>query len=157
MIFIGIDPGKSGGIVALGEDGTVEAFTPMPETDADVYDFLRSCGQSARAALEFVRSSPQMGVTSAFTFGRGYGALRMALYAAGIPYDEVLPRTWQKALGIVYPSKSPDRVKKGITKARAQELFPRFPRMTHALADAFLLAEYARRMMIRTEVEEHLL
>ncbi len=136
-LFIGIDPGVSGGIAALRPDGDVALVAKMPETERDVLDLLTGLSD-ARAVLEFVRSSPQMGVTSAFTFGRGYGALRMALIAARIPFDEVLPVKWQTALQC--------RTKgvKDVTKRRAQELFPAV-RVTLWNADALLLAEYARR------------
>lgn len=137
MLYIGIDPGKGGGIAVL-EDGVVESCIPMPKTDRDVYDFLRDCGCLSKAMLEFVRSSPQMGVTSAFTFGQGYGALRMALCAIDIAFDEVTPQKWQRGMGCL------SKGDKNVTKRRAQELFPKV-KVTHAIADALLLAEYCRR------------
>jgi hypothetical protein len=99
--------------------------------------------------IERVWSSPQMGVVSAFKFGRGVGVLHMALIAAGIPFDEVTPQRWQKEMGCLSP-RGKTRVEfgtkdKNITKRRAQALFPAVTKMTHAIADALLIAEYARR------------
>ena len=139
MVFIGIDPGVGGGIAAVSDDGVVIVTHKMPTTDRDVLDVVIGIGGSSRAMLEFVRSSPQMGVTSAFTFGSGYGRLRMALVAVGIPFDEVTPLTWQKALGCRTHGD------KNVSKGRAQELFPTVT-VTHAIADALLIAEYARRV-----------
>lgn len=141
MIYIGIDPGVEGGIAWTDDDGLDPQCAKMPQTDRDVFELLRDVGclgSSCRAVLEFVRASPQMGVVSAFTFGCGYGGLRMALAATGIPFDHVLPRKWQGAMGCL------SRGDKNVTKRRAQELFPH-AKVTHAVADALLLAEYCRR------------
>lgn len=144
MIFIGIDPGLSGGIVMLQGDGIPLRYVKMPATERDVFDLLNEVQSpaGAHAVLEFVRSSPQMGVSSAFTFGRGYGGLRMALVAVGIPFDEVTPRKWQQAMGCL------TKGDKNVSKRRAQELFPAIT-VTHALADALLIADYCRRVNMR--------
>jgi hypothetical protein len=135
--YIGIDPGASGGIAAIDASGAVVLVTKMPDTERDIYDLLCSL-TGGRAVLEFVRSSPQMGVTSAFSFGRSYGGLRMALLAAGVPFDEVTPQKWQGAM------RCRTGGDKNISKGRAQELFPAV-RITLANADALLLAEFCRR------------
>lgn len=106
-------------------------------TERDVLDLLQSYGE-ARAVLEFVRTMPKQGIVSAFTFGRGYGGLRMALVAARIPFVEVVPRKWQGALGCL------TKGDKNVSKRKAQELFPNI-KVTHTIADALLLAEYCRR------------
>ncbi len=142
--YIGIDPGLSGGIATLSDAGSVLFVTKMPETERDVYDaILNAVGITSavdgRAALEFVRSSPQQGVTSAFSFGRGYGGLRMALTVACVSFDEVTPQKWQKAMQCL------TRGDKNVSKRRAQELFPHV-KITHAIADALLLATYIRRV-----------
>jgi crossover junction endodeoxyribonuclease RuvC len=138
--FIGIDPGVGGGIAVVGKKGNVVSAVKMPETERDVLDVIRGYGSNAETIgiLEHVSASPQMGVVSAFTFGRGYGALRMALTAAGIPFDEVTPQVWQKRLSCR------SHGDKNVTKRRAQELFP-LVKVTHANADALLIAEYGRR------------
>lgn len=142
MIYIGIDPGISGGIAKLNQDGSVFAIEKMPPTDVDVFDTIRCPKEGgsghARACLERVSASPQMGVTSAFTFGKGYGGLRMALAGAGISFDEVTPQKWQKAMQCLTAGD------KNVSKRRAQQLFPQV-KVTHAIADALLIAEYCRR------------
>jgi len=145
MLHIGIDPGVNGGIV-FRDDSRVVCMAAMPKTDADVFALLtehQTRVPFCRAMIERVHSSPQMGVVSAFTFGRGVGALHMALHAAYIPFDEVSPRTWQKAMGVIYPKDSTQTQRKNLAKARAQQLFPT-EHITHATADALLLAEYCR-------------
>ena len=138
-LHIGIDPGLSGGVAFVPESGTPWAHK-MPETDRDLIDLLRDSINlfDARAVIELVHSSPQMGVKSAFTFGEGYGRLQMALTAVGIPYERVRPAVWQKAMGCL------TKGDKNVSKRRAQELFPAI-KVTHAIADALLIGEYARR------------
>ena len=89
--------------------------------------------------VEKVASSPQMGVTSAFTFGKGYGFLCGILTALGVPWEQVTPQKWQKAMGCLSGGD------KNKTKARAQQLFPNL-KITHAVADALLIAEYCKRV-----------
>lgn len=138
QLIIGIDPGKSGGIAFFFEQGPV--VYPMPETMTDTMDLLLGEDLSrAFAYIEKVHSSPQMGVTSAFTFGQGYGALLMLLTCKGIPFEQVTPQKWQKAMGCM------SKGDKNVTKRRAQELFPGL-KVTHATADALLIGEYGRRI-----------
>lgn len=146
MMFIGIDPGKAGGIAFVSDQPGWEPFAiKMPATERDLLVALcpilptQFDSRPARAVLELVRATPQMGVVSAFTFGQGYGAIRMALAASGIPFDEVTPPVWQRVMQCRTGGD------KNISKRRAQELFPALT-ITHAIADALLLAEYGRRM-----------
>ena len=138
-LHIGVDPGINGGIAFIPSTGTPWAHK-MPETDKDLMDLLRDATSiaPAKALIELVHSSPQMGVKSAFTFGEGYGRLQMALTAMGIPYERVRPAMWQKAMGCL------TKGDKNVSKRKAQELFPDI-KVTHAIADALLIAEYNRR------------
>ena len=138
-LYIGIDPGLSGGVAFIPKSGEPWAHK-MPETDRDLIDLLRDSTRDmeARAMLELVHSSPQMGVKSAFTFGEGFGRLQMALTALGVPYERVRPAVWQKAMGCL------TKGDKNVSKRRAQELFPTL-KVTHAIADALLIGEFARR------------
>lgn len=159
MFYIGIDPGVSGGIAILDDSGKVIEIHKMPETNRDILVLFGAAHPGvpripARAVLERVSASPQMGTVSAFTFGKGYGGLRMALAAGQIPYDEVAPLKWQNAMGCAQPRRAPGEPKKkiggkdkNISKRRAQELFPA-EWVTHSIADALLLAEYCRRKAV---------
>ncbi len=150
MLFLGIDPGVSGGVAYVDECGVCLMACKMPETPADVLALLRAAppggvtdialGQR-RACLERVHSMPDQGHVGAFTFGRGYGHLEAFLIALGIPYDNPTPQTWQKVM------ECRSGGDKNVTKRRAQQLFPlwRHP-ITHAIADALLIAEYCRRV-----------
>ena len=149
--FIGIDPGAGGGIVRLGPRGTVLDCIKMPTTEADVwewfskFDGIQLGGEDAKAVIEKVHAMPKQGVSSTFKFGCGYGGLRMALIAAGIPFDQVTPQAWIKALAIPPKKKTESKTQwKNRLKAHAQQLFPQ-EKVTLATADALLIAEYCRR------------
>lgn len=143
--IIGIDPGANGAIAWITNGKP--CVEKMPDTLQDLWELFGSITHSLmpvderyfKAYIEQVASSPQMGVVSAFSFGRGYGNLEMALTAAGIPFERVRPQVWQKSLGCL------TKGDKNITKRKAQELFPSL-KATHWSSDALLIAEYGCRM-----------
>lgn len=152
-IYIGIDPGKSGGLVALDENGKVVQVTSMLETNREVLDwFMQFEGEQIVGYLERVGgySSGVEGFfspPSAFKFGAGYGALEMALTAARIRYENPMPQKWMKALGVPPRKKVNKKYVESKTeyknrlKAIAQRLFPAI-KVTLAIADALLIAYY---------------
>jgi hypothetical protein len=157
MYFIGLDPGVSGGIAMIDWTGVPTDIIKMPETEKDLLDFLRglNCpipgGKTSRAVLEKVHGGiagtggRRQGAAGMFTYGRNYGSILMGLTAAGIAFDLVAPQTWQKVVGVAYPKGSTQTERKNLSKRRAQQLFPSIT-VTHAIADALLIAEYCRRI-----------
>jgi Holliday junction resolvasome RuvABC endonuclease subunit len=139
MTIIGIDPGKNGAIAWI--ENRKPCVEKMPDTLQDLWELIQDIQSNGprHAFIEQVHSSPQMGVKSAFTFGQGFGQLEMALTAAGISFERVRPQVWQKSLGCM------TKGDKNITKRKAQELFPEI-KITHAIADSLLIAEYGRRL-----------
>jgi crossover junction endodeoxyribonuclease RuvC len=139
--YIGIDPGKSGGIAVLTGSSVETQY--LSATEADVWSFLYGLStwpdrEDSYAYIEKVHSMPRQGVASTFKFGQSYGFLRGILVAIRIPFEEVTPQAWQKAMGCM------SRGDKNVTKAKAQQLFPKVT-VTHAIADALLIAEFCRR------------
>lgn len=151
MLYIGVDPGASGGIAALLEDGRIYRLEKMPATDVDVLMLLEAIvGERddrvivAHAVLERIaawRGCP-MGPSTILKLAAHWGALQMALAACGIPYDVVQPQKWQAGMGCLTAGD------KNVSKRRAQALFPGVT-ITHATADALLMAEYCRRQRSR--------
>lgn len=141
MIILGIDPGASGAIASFqpGEPQPVETIK-LTATERDIADFLGiRVFAHAFAYLERVHAFPKQGVSGVFTFGQSYGFLRGLLVGLELPFEEVTPQRWQKAMGCM------SKGDKNVTKARAQQLFPEI-KITHAIADAILIAEYGRRL-----------
>ncbi len=149
--YWGIDPGKNGGIAIICNN-RVYAY-PIPDTDLDLWRIFEAhkSGDN-RAVIEYVRSSPQMGVTSAFTFGRNFGKWEGFLTAALIPFEDIRPQVWQKGLHLTPRKKhtksrmvkckkgknkgnmveqkyggETDTMFKKRVKAKAQQIFPDLP------------------------------
>lgn len=154
-LFIGVDPGKQGGLVCLGNK-IIRSATPMPSSERDVWDWFSHISRhhSPIAVIERVHAMPKQGVSSTFKFGWGYGGLRMALTAAGIPFEDEPPQTWIRALSIPPKKKTENNSQwKERLRAKAQQLFPTLPLWKEpnskgkqlAVADALLIAEFCRR------------
>lgn len=144
-LHLGIDPGASGGIAFIPDNNPAKAWAvKMPDTFADVWDVFHEMDHGdwidykIHACIERVHSMPGQGVASSFKFGQGFGHLEMALTAARIPFTYVTPQKWQKEMQCLTGGD------KNVSKARAQQLFPHI-KITHALADALLIAEFCRR------------
>ena len=169
MHFCGIDPGLSGGIALIDGAGRVITCGKMPDTERglwrvlleiadshDVVAMLEQLGGMPRrprterchkCGASRTTSAPLQSPTTMLKMGTNYGQLRMGLVAAGIRFDEVLPRRWQASFGLVFSSgRFTATQKKNKHKAKAEHLFPGVE-ITHAIADALLIAEYCRRTM----------
>ncbi len=81
---------------------------------------------------------PKQGVTSSFTFGKNYGFLIGLLTAIQIPFKFVTPQQWQKGMQCL------TKGDKNVSKSAAQRLWPKV-KVTHAIADSMLIAEYGRK------------
>jgi hypothetical protein len=145
--LIAIDPGGNGGIVVYSlKTKEVVEVKKMPETPGELLSFLRIYSFSARCYLEKVGGMPNNGGSRAFTFGRGFGHLEMALLACRIPVVEVTPQKWQKALQLGNKGRRTETQWKTKLKERAEQLFPEVGKITKATSDALLILEYARLM-----------
>lgn len=152
IVYLGIDPGVSGGIVAITLGSVIKA-SAMPETEAEIWELISShshpFGDRTFAVIEqvggYVGGVGQPG-SAMFSFGKSYGGLLMALTAARIPYATVIPQTWQSDLGVSKKKKTESKTAwKNRLKARACELFPH-EKITLKTADAFLIAKYCQRL-----------
>ena len=153
--YIGIDPGEHGAIATVSDD-TLAKAVKMPATERDVWEALKQITEDRYCFVALEKVGPargkdgrKQGVSSAFKFGMGYGVLRGCLVASGLPREDVLPRRWQQEFGLVFPASMDLTLtkKKNRHKAKAQQLFPHL-KIIHAIADALLIAEYARRKQL---------
>lgn len=140
--FIGIDPGVSGGFAIIEthaesmlQPPAFKCIEPVPFGCLEAFATHISCYGQACILLEKVHSSPQMGVSTAFKFGKVCGQIEGVLAAYEYAPIEVTPQTWQSALNCRTGGD------KKITHALAKKLFPDV-KITHATADACLIAYY---------------
>jgi len=162
MISVGIDPGKSGAIVALEDDDSVLLCEDMPtlpvdksKKDYNVPEMSRMLselmGGDAQifVVLERSQAMPKQGVTSTFKIGMGYGIWLGILGSLHTPYVTVRPAEWAKVILKGQPGKGKER-SLGLVSGRLPNL-PLVPDGCRAprdgRADAACLALYGRRLL----------
>lgn len=151
MDIIGIDPGLTGAIARFNGETLVVEDIPIVEatkgTDIN-YDGLRDImnlmfAGADHAYIEQVGAMPKQGVSSTFKFGKGFGAVIMAVVFLEIPRTMVSAVKWKLELGL-----NADKEK---SRKRALELFPKYAHMfarkkDNGRAEASLLAWFGYRM-----------
>jgi len=143
--YMGIDPGKMGGIAIIHPDGAEAWRYPGDVVEAAaIVRGLMMHHSIKLACIEKVASMPGQGVKSMFSFGQNFGAWLGILAALNIPHTTVTPRQWQKAMLDAGT---------GDTKARslnmARRLFPDIDmkyKCDDGKADALHLARYAKQL-----------
>lgn len=172
-MILGIDPGLSGALALYWPSTGGLTVYDMPtlaagkgKSSKQVLDhhglvsILREIseasvghnGQVPSAFLEQVSAMPGQGVTSMFSFGLTYGALRQALASEGVPTTLVTPVVWKKALKV-------SAAKDGAV-ARASDLLPRHADkfrgkrggLMDGRAEAALIAVYGARQLALGEL-----
>jgi len=141
--LLAIDPGKSGGLVWF--DGSELQVQPMPETDGDILDILRSIRASGVEDCHIEHVCGFVGGAGAgqmFSFGEGFGYLKGCLMALAFRVHLHRPQKWQKAMSLG-SKKDHGKAWKNHLKGRAQELFPATA-VTLKTSDALLIFQYAQ-------------
>lgn len=148
MIYIGIDPGKNGGYAYIdGDTGTAMTAPWDDHSFTEMMNFIHHSYEEAKCCLEKVGAMPGQGVTSMFSFGKSAGFIEGVLTAYSIPYQLVPPQTWKKVFSLNSSKQTSIEV--------CQKLFPsmnlmrtdRCKKPHDGMAEALLMAEYARRKL----------
>ena len=154
MVYIGIDPGKKGGVAViedLTDERKVEVHPYSDDTLKAVCNEISSRGaDNAFCVVEKVGAMPGQGVTSTFNFGKSFGYILGVLEANGIPYQLISPQRWKKHFSL-----DNDKNKSIQT---AKRLFPSVSLLptdrcrveSDGMAEALLIAEFARRLSGRS-------
>jgi hypothetical protein len=146
MSVIAVDPGLSGGIACWREGQPVAAY-PMPPTEGDVIELLKTLIAPNRtvAFIEEVGGfiGKQQPGSSMFKFGRSFGLVLGAVQALGVRVELVRPRKWQAplALGTASSCATQSEWKRKL-RSCAQRLHPGL-KPTLKTADALLILEFA--------------
>lgn len=144
MIYIGIDPGKKGAMAIL-TDTSVRTVPFDEEEYCCILHFLQN--EECRCCLEHVNAMPGQGVTSMFTFGENFGFIRGVLQAYSIPYELVRPQKWKKEYSITADKNSSVNVCKRLFPQVSLKRTERCTKDDDGIAEALLMAEYARRKL----------
>tara|TARA_Y100000034_G_C6676539_1_gene297238 strand:+ start:152 stop:616 length:465 start_codon:yes stop_codon:yes gene_type:complete len=143
--FIGIDPGKSGGIAILtSETAIVHA---CPRTIEDMATLIGVClndvsAENVRVTVEKVWAFPTDGRRGSFSFGENYGQWQGILASHELDPVYVTPKIWQSHYEI--KKGLPKPVRKKILKQLAKDKYPDTIGITLKTADALLIALYGQ-------------
>ncbi len=142
---IGIDPGLTGAIAALGVLSESVAIIDMPVMDGrvDPYELvgiLTALGPVDRVVVESQQAFPRQGVSSSFKTGMNYGILLGVLAALERPVVHVSAAVWTRSLRV--------GADKGAHRRRACETWPAHAALFKRVkddgrADAALIALWA--------------
>ena len=144
--YVGIDPGKSGGIMVIDEMGEATAYK-CPEKVLDMSILFKliighTAPDNVELLMERVWARPGNAVRAAFTYGVNYGQWLGIAASHEIKMYTVLPNNWIKWVGC--PKALPVADRKRWLKAKAKELYPELNKVTLATADAILITHYAK-------------
>jgi len=150
--YIGIDPGKSGGICSI-EDNRLRA-NKCPDSVQGMAELFKDILQDTSPKdvflyIEKVWAMPHDGKSSIFTFGQNFGQWEGVIASFNIIPIYVTPSTWMKHHEVQKGLKKQER--KNILKQMAQEFINSNNYMSYqwkgiatlATADAIMLAKYA--------------
>ncbi len=166
--YLGIDPGKNGGIALIDSNGNVLLTVEIPligKKEVDVQQLCRILTdlifntENIFVCLENVHAVQQVSATASFEFGKICGILEAIIYLCEKPFQKVNPKTWQKEawLGIT-PIKMPSKEDKIKIDTKATSLLavkrlypvadlhlsPKAKNPHDGIVDAILIAHYGK-------------
>ena len=144
--YIGIDPGKGGGIAVINEKGIIKAYKCPDSSEEMALLFQILMGNTAadkiRLLMERVWARPTNAVRAAFSYGVNYGQ-RLGIAASHeVQMNTAIPVEWIKWIGC--PKALKRDVRKRWLKKKAGELYPKINKLTLATSDAILITHYAK-------------
>lgn len=153
IAILAIDPGASGGIAFLSEDG-VPYSMPMPKEDKVLVEFIAGLKKMTKGRIAgymervggFMSSGksgdPNMAAAHImFSFGRNFGFVQGVLMASGIEFELVQPKFWQSSLDLQSKATVGKKRWKAYLKDQAQLLYPT-QKVTLKTADALLILTF---------------
>jgi Holliday junction resolvasome RuvABC endonuclease subunit len=155
VIWCGIDPGLSGCVAFIGDNGLGASIYPMPLIEHDGQDELDSgaladlleAHDPRLVALERVAGFG--GCSSAFKLGQSFGGVIVTTLSQRFRLERVRPQAWQR---VMLPGVHGRDNLKTASVAKAKALFPTvvFKKQGRTkpddMADALLIAAWARGM-----------
>ena len=143
-IFIGIDPGKSGGICVI-EDEFVKAYACPGNIQDMALLFAMAISvnetKTVVAYIEKVWARPTDAKGSIWKFAENYGTWKGIAGAYEIDLIEVSPQKWIKYFETPKMEKSK---RKRYLRDKARSMYPELKKVTLKTADAILIATYAK-------------
>lgn len=146
MIYIGIDPGKNGGIACMNDEGKqAEVFPYDDDVLIDNLEIAYNNDVNVICYLEQIHAMPKQGVSSTFNFGMNYGFIQGVLRAYNIPYELVTPQKWKKEFSCTADKNTSIEVCRRLFPNVNLKATDRCKKDHDGMAEALLIAEYGRR------------
>ncbi len=144
MIYIGIDPGASGGIGVI--DTIEDTAEVLPYTTETFINVLRRIGKM-KVMVEHLQPMPKNGSIANFKLGEAFGSILGILNAYRVQHELVRPQTWKKEFHCTSDKNTSIECCKRLFPAVDLKRTEKCRKDDHNLAEALLIAEYARRRM----------
>ena len=143
-VYIGIDPGKSGGLCVI-EDEFIKAYA-CPDNIQDMallFAMAISVNRTKTivAYIEKVWARPHDAKGSIWKFAENYGTWKGIAGAYEIDLQTVSPQRWIKYFEV--PKLEKPRRKRYL-RDKARSMYPSLKKVTLKTADAILIATYAK-------------
>lgn len=142
MVYIGIDPGKNGGIAIIWSSHIRSVVYSDNELIMLCEEFK---DMDVICYLENVHAMPKQGVSSTFNFGLNFGFIQGVLKAYAIPYELVTPQKWKKEFSCTSDKNTSIEVCKRLFPNVSLKATERCKKDHDGMAEALLIAEYGRR------------
>ena len=143
-IYIGIDPGRSGGLCVI-EDDFIKAY-PCPDNVQDMalmFAMAVSVSETKTviAYIEKVWARPTDGRSSIWKFAENYGTWLGIAGAYEVDLRTVSPQAWIKYFEVPKMEKNK---RKRYLRDKARSMYPNLKKVSLKTADAILIATYAK-------------
>jgi hypothetical protein len=145
MTVLGVDPGVGGGYCLLLNGKPL--FAHEFSSEGDFIDFIAETPID-QAFMEKVSGMPNQSHRSTWVFADNNGFLRGVIRAKGIPLELVLPKEWQKGIGLPRKKLTYSQRKRELRDI-ATRLCPDL-KWTIKTADAYLIARHGANTLSST-------
>lgn len=158
-MIVGLDPGLTGAVAFMERGGSIVTVEDTPsfltdgkKRDYDVPGMVRllmengSTGHIEHVFIERQQARPGIPPQAMLKIGHGFGLWIGILATLHIPYTAVWPQVWQREM---YAGAVPGEGKERSLLV-ASRLWPDLviPKSRHDRADALLIAEWGRRLLL---------
>ena len=149
MMYMGIDPGKAGALALINDKRQIiclegfnrDEYMACMRDAAGLEDMIAAC------CLEQVGAMPGNGGKSMFSFGENFGWIQGVLDSFNVRYQLIPPKRWKHEFGLDSDKNKSIEVCKHLFPEVSLKRSPGSRKDDDGLAEALLMAEYARRKL----------
>ena len=143
-MYLGIDPGKSGGLCLIDGEFIKAYKCPRDVKDMALLFAMAISSNKTKtvtAYIEHVWARPTDGKSNIWTFAENYGMWKGIAGSYEIDLIEVSPQKWMKYYEVPKLEKAR---RKRYLRDKARSMYPELKKVSLKTADAILIATYAK-------------